>query len=246
MSQAGPVFYDNDEVFQTYLHHRHRPENPNDTLEKPVLLELLGNVGGAHILDLGCGEASLAKELLDQGAASYLGLDGSRNMVERAKHNLAGTTGRVVQADIQAWQYPSSAFDRVISRLVFHYLQDVDFVFQQVFQALQPDGRFVFSAEHPVITSCNRAWQAGGARQDWIVDDYFEVGPRLTQWLGGQVVKYHRTVEDYFRGLQRAGFQVESVRESRPERKWFQREETYQRRKRIPLFLFFAARKSSG
>ena len=53
----------------------------------------------------------------------------------------------------------------------------------------------MFSVEHPVITSCDRAWQGQGQRQDWIVDDYFDNGPRVTQWLGGQVTKNHRTVE---------------------------------------------------
>ena len=57
------------------------------------------------------------------------------------------------------------------------------------------------------------------------------------------MVKYHRTVEEYFLGLQTAGFVVECLRESRPERQWFVHEETYQRRTRIPLFLFLAARK---
>lgn len=43
-------------------------------------------------------------------------------------------------------------------------------------------------------------------RQEWIVDRYFDVGQRVTHWLGDQVVKYHRTVEEYFLGLQTAGF----------------------------------------
>ncbi len=29
------------------------------------------------------------------------------------------------------------------------------------------------------------AWQGQGQRQDWIVDNYFENGKRVTQWLGG-------------------------------------------------------------
>jgi SAM-dependent methyltransferase len=245
MSDEGPVFYDNEEVFQTYLQHRHRPDNPNDTLEKPVLLELLGAVRGTYILDLGCGEAALGKELLAQGAVTYLGLDGSRNMVARATHTLEGTAGSVIQADIRMWAYPVQAFDRVISRLALHYIEDIAHVFQSVFQTLRPGGRFVFSVEHPVITSCDRAYQAGSVRQGWIVDDYFAVGPRMTHWLGGQVIKYHRTVEAYFGGLQNVGFVVESVRESQPQRQQFSQEETYRRRKRIPLFLFFAARKPS-
>jgi SAM-dependent methyltransferase len=239
----GPQFYDHAAVFQTSMQHRQRPDNPNDTLEKPIMLALLGPVRGAHLLDLGCGDAALGTALLAQGAASYLGLDGSRNMLERAQQTLAGTGGRVMHTDIRSWTYPPTTFDRVLSRLALHYIEDVDHVFQQVFQTLRPAGRFVFSVEHPVITSCDRAWQTGGARQEWMVDHYFDVGRRVTQWLGEQVIKYHRTVEDYFLGLQTAGFVVTRLRESRPEPQWFAQEATYHRRTRIPLFLFLAARK---
>jgi hypothetical protein len=76
-----------------------------------------------------------------------------------------------------------------------------------------------------------------------VVDDYFASGARETAWLGGTVRKYHRTIEDYFRALQDAGFVVEQLRESRPRREHFADEQTYQRRKRIPLFLFLAGRK---
>jgi hypothetical protein len=102
-------------------------------------------------------------------------------------------------------------------------------------------GRFVFSLEHPVITSCDRAWQTAGVRQDWIVDDYFESGPRSTDWMGGRVIKYHRTVEDYFIALRQAGFSVDELEECRPKRAHFADEATYERRKRIPLFLLFSA-----
>ena len=76
------------------------------------------------------------------------------------------------------------------------------------------------------------------------MDNYFEAGQRITSWMGGQVIKYHRTVENYFVSLQRAGFFVESLREAEPQREWFQDEDTYQRRKRIPLFLIMAGRKN--
>ncbi len=81
-------------------------------------------------------------------------------------------------------------------------------------------------------------------RQDWIVDNYFNTGRRLTSWLGGQVVKYHRTVENYFMGLQCAGFVITSIREATPQREWFEDDEqTYKRRQRIPLFLIMASQK---
>ena len=35
------AFYDDDAVFNTYMARRSRPDNPNDTLEKPVIFELV-------------------------------------------------------------------------------------------------------------------------------------------------------------------------------------------------------------
>jgi SAM-dependent methyltransferase len=244
MGLAGPEFYDDDQVFETYMAHRDRADSANETLEKPVLMELLGDLNGKRILDLGCGDAAIGREAFQLGCAAYLGIEGSHHMLALAVQNLAGTQGRVVQANLETWESPEEVFDLVISRLVFHYLSGLETVLQGAHRALVPGGRIVFSVEHPVITSCDRAWQGQGLRQDWIVDNYFESGQRMTQWLGGQVIKVHRTVEDYYRALQRAGFVVESLRESRPRRVQFNSEETYQRRMRIPLFLFLAGRKA--
>jgi SAM-dependent methyltransferase len=160
-----------------------------------------------------------------------------------ARRTLAETPGQIIQADLETWEYPRQVFDLVISRLVLHYLASLESVLAGVYQTLMPGGRFVFSIEHPVITSCDRAWQGQGPRQDWLVDNYFETGARDTHWLGGQVRKYHRTIEDYYLGLQRAGFTVESLREACPHREHFAQEETYVRRMRIPLFLLMAAKK---
>jgi SAM-dependent methyltransferase len=245
MAYDGPAFYDDDAVFQAYTARRRRANNPNDTLEAPIILRLAGGLTGQRILDLGCGDAVFGLEALAQGCRTYLGIDGSRNMIESARRVLAPTTGQVVHATVEDWEYPVEAFDLVVSRLVLHYVKDIDAVFRHVHRTLVSGGRFVFSVEHPVITSSDRGWEGKGSRQDWLVDDYFETGQRITSWMGGQVVKYHRTVENYFVGLQRAGFSVESLREAEPQREWFGDDEpTYQRRRRIPLFLIMAGRKS--
>ncbi len=244
MVYAGPDFYDDDAIFKSYMARRSRSDNPNDTLEKPVVLQLAGDLAQREILDLGCGNAAFGRYALSQGCHSYLGIEGSRNMVAAAQAVLAGTSGRVVQATVEGWDYPNGAFDLVVSRLVFHYIEDIEAVFKQIYQATQAGGRLVFSVEHPVITSCDRAWQGDGPRQDWIVDNYFNSGRRVTSWMGGQVVKYHRTVEEYCVGLQRAGFVLESLREAAPQREQFEQADTFERRQRIPLFLIMASQKS--
>ena len=245
MAHAGPDFYDDDAVFASYQSRRQRSDSPNDTLEKPVIMQLIGTVAGKRILDLGCGDAAIGRELLQRGAASYVGVEGSQKMAALAEQTLAGTSGRAITQTIEAWTAPPAAFDLVLSRLAFHYVADLAPVFATVFDALSAGGQFVFSVEHPVITSCDHGWPAGTRRQDWVVDDYFTTGERVTSWMGGTVKKYHRTVEDYFRLLQDAGFGVEALREARPQRNHFDDLQEYERRKRIPLFLVLATRKAT-
>ena len=241
MGKNGPEFYDDEEVFATYAARRARIDGPNEILEKPIFDELMGDLAGMRILDLGCGDAAFGLEALQRGCQSYLGIDGSQKMVAAARAKLAGTRGKVVQGTIETWDYSSQQFDLVTARLAFHYVQEIAPVFARIYQTLVESGRIIFSVEHPVITSCDRGWQFEGPRQDWIVDDYFETGPRITKWMGGKVIKYHRTIEDYFLALRTAGFTVEALRESRPQRARFHDPAAYERRQRIPLMLFFSA-----
>jgi SAM-dependent methyltransferase len=237
MSYYGSEFYDNDSNFENYMERRQGRENANDTLEKPVIWELLGNVSGMKILDLGCGDARFGIELFNKGCTEYIGIEGSHNMVQVASKTLEGCNGTVVQTMIEDWEYPHESFNLVLSRLAIHYIQDVRSVFRRIHQTLKPNGKFIFSVEHPIITS---TLQPAGTRTNWIVDNYFVDGYREQQWLGGTVHKYHRTIEDYFIAMQEAGFIIEQLRESRPIRKNFINEETYERRLRIPLFLFLS------
>jgi ubiquinone/menaquinone biosynthesis C-methylase UbiE len=240
MNYNGSDFYDNDTNFAKYMERRQWQENANDTLEKPVVCELIGEVNGNKILDLGCGDAKFAKDLFDLGCDEYVGIEGSSNMVQIASQSLDGFNAKVIQTTMEDWEYPHDTFDLVISRLAVHYIQDIDSLFQKIYQTLKPNGSLTFSVEHPVITS---TLQPSGTRTNWIVDNYFIEGYREQQWLGGKVQKYHRSIEQYYRALQMAGFSIEHLRESTPQRNNFINEETYERRLRIPLFLFLSAKK---
>ena len=240
----GPAFYDKPDVFDIYTKHRqHRTDTPNDALEKPVIDELTGSLTGLRILDLGCGDGSYGIEALEQGCISYTGVDGSKNMAAAAKAQLANTAALVEESTIESWSYPAVTFDLVVARLSLHYINDLQTVFDQAFSSLVNGGKLVFSVEHPVITSCARGWKADTPRQDWLVDDYFVTGERVTSWLGGTIIKYHRTVEDYFKMLQQAGFTIKEIREATPVRENFKDEAQFLRRQRIPLFLIMSAEK---
>ncbi|MEM7735561.1 MAG: SAM-dependent methyltransferase, partial [Deinococcota bacterium] len=119
---------------------------------------------------------------------------------------------------------------------------DVATIFQRMFTALRPGGHLVISVEHPLIT-CNFTPLANGSRTTWQVDNYFVEGSREHSWLGQSLTKYHHTLESWLNYVQQAGFNLQSVRESRPRADAFHDASEYQRRLRIPLFLFIAARK---
>lgn len=90
MNYNGYDFYDNDANFKKYMERRQWQENANDTLEKPVICELIGKVKGMKILDLGCGDARFAKDLFDLGCEEYIGIEGSRNMIQFASKSIEG------------------------------------------------------------------------------------------------------------------------------------------------------------
>ena len=84
---------------------------------------------------------------------------------------------------------------------------DINQLFQNVNKTLKEDGRFVFSIQHPLTTSSFASKQTGDKRGNWIVDDIRD-GERKEPWIDQVVVKYHRTIEQYFPALRQAGFTV--------------------------------------
>jgi SAM-dependent methyltransferase len=243
MEYRGAAAYDEGDFFENYMKRRNRKDSPNNILEKPILLELLGSVDGKRILDLGCGDAEIGVELLQKGCLSYLGLEGSENMSRVAAENLDGKAGQVLLTSMEEWEPQPEKYDIVISRFALHYLADLASVFQKVHDSLVTGGRFVFSVQHPVLTSSTKSAEGSGRRTDWIVDDYFNQGERAEPWIGKKVIKYHRTVEEYFQLLLQAGFKVDDLREGTPKAENFSSQEEYERRKRIPLVLMFSCTK---
>lgn len=194
-------------------------------------------------MDLGCGDATLGKDLLQKKCSSYIGIDGSENMCKKAAENLEKTRGKVIQSTMEDYKYQPSEFDLVVSQLAIQYIGDFAALTKHVFQTLKKGGRFVFSVQHPLLTSSFKSMAEGGKKTDWIVDDYFYSGKRVEPWNGENVVKYHRTIDEYFASLQNAGFNIRSLKEATPQADNFKNPDEFKRRMRIPLFLLLSCEK---
>jgi SAM-dependent methyltransferase len=243
MEFRGTSVYDQEDFFSNYMKRRSRKDSPNNAIENPIIYELIGDYQNKSILDLGCGDASFGKELLNQGAAYYTGIEGSRQMVTSAKLELANVNGTIQHETMESYSYPTEKFEIVTSRFAIHYVSDVHLLFQNVHKTLKDNGKFVFSVQHPLTTSSFISKQAGDKRENWIVDDYFLEGERKEPWIEQIVVKYHRTIEHYFKALTKSGFSVVDLREGKPKREHFTNDEEFERRLRIPVVLAFSCKK---
>ncbi len=244
MEYKGSSVYDNEAFLKNYLSRRNRAESPNNTIELPVLLDMIGEVNDQKVLDLGCGDGAFGKELFERGAAFYEGVEGSVRMAALAEEQLAGKNSRISRSSLETWPFPERKYDLAVSRLVLHYIENLEEALAGISNSLKDAGRLVFSVQHPVLTASMKSAEQEGKRTDWIVDDYFKTGRRSEPWIGERVVKYHRTMEEYVQLLRGAGFVIKDIREGTPREEQFRSVEEFERRLRIPLFLMFSCTKA--
>lgn len=120
----------------------------NGFYERPAMLDLLGEVAGQRVLDVGCGSGPLSAALVGRGA-TVTAFDSSRAMVDLARRRL-GAGARLEVADLgQPLPFADAAFDAVAASLVLHYLRDWGPPLSELRRVLRPGGRIVLSVPHP-------------------------------------------------------------------------------------------------
>jgi SAM-dependent methyltransferase len=238
--------YDNPEFFAGYSQLGRSIEGLDGAAEWPALRTMLPDPRDRAIVDLGCGFGWFCRWARVQGAARVVGLDVSENMLARARAATADPAIEYARADLERFDLPVASFDLAYSSLALHYVANLDGLLATLRGALLPDGRLVFSVEHPIFTAPTRpGWVADAAsRKTWPVDGYSVEGPRETDWLAKGVIKQHRTIGHYLNMLLRHGFAITHVEEWAPtDAQIAARPELADERQRPP-FLLVAARRT--
>jgi SAM-dependent methyltransferase len=237
--------YDDEEFFEGYSRLPRSIEGLDGAPEWPALQALLPDPRGLRVLDLGCGFGWFCRWAREQGAAHVLGVDVSDRMLERALATTADAAITYRCADLEHLELPPTSFDLVYSSLALHYVVSLDRLLAQVHAALVPDGRLVFSVEHPIYTApAQPRWSVDAAgRKTWPVDRYLEEGPRSTDWLTKGVIKQHRTVATYINVLLERSFAVSRVEEWGPTDAQIAARPNLAEERDRPPFLLVAARR---
>lgn len=185
-----------------------------------ALLDLLGDVSGARILDLACGNGRVARELARRGA-SVVGIDISEGLLDiaQAAESDAPLGITYLRADATSPDaLHGDVFDAVACNYGLSDIDDLDAALATVQRVLRPDGAFVLSILHP----CFPGWDAS-APSSWPPGQgYFHEGWWLADNPGfrGKVGSNFRMLSTYLNAPTRRGLVVDEVAEPAPPEEW--------------------------
>ena len=235
--------YDDENFFCSYIELR-SGANYNDLLEIPAMLDLIGDVRGKNILDIGCGFGLTDEKLAGMGAAHILGIDISSRMIAKAmkKHKRENIEYRVMDAD-DISSIPSK-FDLVISSLAFHYIKDLDKLLRDIRERLNEKGLLIFSSEHPLSTADYNGFysqDSDGAWNGYTFSSYGMEGKRDSEWFGAEVTTYHRMFSSIVNAISDSGFVLKRVAEPLPGEEEVKVIPRLLRERHKPSFIIFKA-----
>ena len=167
---------------------------------QPGVLRILDQISSQeNILDLGCGNGELGKELIRRGHQGfYVGLDASAEFLKIAQENLPQTTSIIfLQRDLSNpnWDddLPLSEFDLILAFAVLHHIPGSDLrkqVLNKINGLLHKNGRFIHSEWQFLLSARLRdriqPWDRIGLDSNQV-----DGGDHLIDWRrGGQGLRY--------------------------------------------------------
>ncbi len=186
----------------TYIHYGPHCPTEDD-------LQLLGELGGKNVVELGCGGGQCSVAFAKRGA-KVTGVDFSDQQLARAR-SVARKEGVVVEfikASIEALTaIPDSSQDIAFSAYAFQFVSDLSRAFSEIYRVLRSGGIFVFSLDHPFY-SCFPT----DLSELKVVRSYFN--DKSTENALGR--EYPRNLSELFNALFDSGFIVAKILEPEP------------------------------
>ncbi len=176
-------------------------------------LNVLGDVEGKNVLELGCGAAQWSLALARRGARP-VGLDLSEAQLGHARRVMEGTGASVplVHASGEHVPFADASFDIVFADYGAFFFADPYLTVPESARVLRPGGLLAFTHSSPINAI---AWPMQDDHpRDRLVYDYFGVRS-LTEPDG--TVQFHLPYGEWIRLFRANGLVLEDLLETRPE-----------------------------
>ena len=174
-------------------------------------LNVLGNVTGKDVLELGCGAARWGIALAKRGAR-VVGLDNSERQLEHARRNMreAGVDFPLIHASADAVPLANASFDIVFCDHGAMTFCDPYHTVPEAGRIIRPGGLLAFSAATPILTVC---WSESEDRvDDRLHANYFE----QRRFEDDSSVNFSLPYGEWIALFRRSGFIIEDLIELRP------------------------------
>ena len=174
-------------------------------------LNVLGDVAGLDVLELGCGAAQWSIALAGRGARP-VGLDLSERQLEHARRLMAtaGVEFPIVHASAEAVPLPDASFDIVFCDHGALTFADPYRTVPEAARLLRRGGLFAFSHHSPIETIC---WPLGAeVVGECLALDYF--GMHVID--DGEDISFQLPFGEWIRLFRVNGFSIEDLIEPRP------------------------------
>ena len=238
--------YDDSIFFDKYSNMERSKNGLEAAGEWHELKKLLPSFQGKRVLDLGCGFGWHCQFAIENGAKSVVGVDISEKMLNEARDKTKSKHIQYICMPIEDINFPVDSFEVVISSLAFHYVQSFEDILRKISECLSKGGDLIFSVEHPIFTSYGiQDWYYDnqGNPLHWPVDNYFTEGVRKANFLGEEVIKYHKTLTTYLNSLIKLGFEITGLIEPKPAENLLYTVPGMLEELRRPMMLLVSARK---
>lgn len=224
-----------------------------NVLLKPLALERMGDVRGARILDLGCGEGGYSRSLAAQGAR-VVGVDGSSTLIAVARRRATEAGLEIEYVCANATSLDSLAqqsFDSVLAAMSLMDVEDYDGAVDEIARVLVSRGTLLMSITHPCFSAPTSEWvrTESGEPRYFAVDRYFEraawedfITPRFRR----PVIRRHRPLQDFIQPLLDRGLILKDFLEPQATAEHVRQSERLRYLTRIPYFLFMSWQKADA
>ena len=115
-----------------------------EEIEKRLILDLMGDVAGRRVLDVGCGDGALIYATASRGAAAT-GIDPDPAMLAAARSRLAEAAygATFVEGRVEQLPFREASFDLVAAITVLCFVPDALAAVREMARVLRPGGRLV-------------------------------------------------------------------------------------------------------
>ena len=197
------------ELASGYERARAKDDSLDRLVEWPAQRDLLGDVSGRSVLDVGCGNGAKLTELVEDGAVASVGVDINGNFLHAQPPDLEFIRGDLSELD----SVPGLAgrkFDRILFLQSFGYARDPVRTLQAARAMLTDEGFMLLSRTQPIRYAVERAERNGTS----LGEEYFSTSPfsYASKWNDQiTVTKRPYTISDLINTFSTAGLWIETA-----------------------------------